>query len=175
MLDMVVSIPGVIYTKFDFCMLGMLGEDDIGIAPAKKTTGIMTNGKVIAEVISQHRCDGTHRHVHVVHGKAKACEIDPEPFCRTLCHAYALQIEHDQKTNRNDDDRNVAAVLEVSEIMCPLVDKESSCSLEKSTVTDSGGPRRCRPILSGEVDPNFGVWTKCKCCRWMCYVDERDD
>ena len=96
-LDMVMSIPGVNRTKFDFCMLGMVGEDDLGIAPAKKTTGIMTNGEVIAEVNSQHRCDGTHRHVHFVHGKAKVCEIYPEPFCRTLCHAYALQIKHDQR------------------------------------------------------------------------------
>ena len=117
MLDMVLSIPGVIRTEFDFCMLGMVVEDDIGIAPTKKTTGIMTNGKVIAEVISQHRCDGKHRHVHLVHGKAKAFEIYPEPFCRTLCHAYAVQIENDQKMNRNNDDRNIAAALEKSEII----------------------------------------------------------
>ena len=130
--------PGAICTKFDFCMLGMVGEDDLGIAPAKKTTGIMTNGKVIAEVISQHRCDGLHRHVHLVHGKAKACEIYPEPFRRTLCQAYTLQIEHDQKTNRSDGDRSIAAILDVSEIMGPLVDRESSCCLAKSTVGDGG-------------------------------------
>ena len=59
MLDIVLSIPVVVRTKFDFCMLGMIGEDELGVAPAEKSKGIMTNGKVIAEVISQHCCDGS--------------------------------------------------------------------------------------------------------------------
>ena len=81
----------------------MAGEDEHGVAPAKKTTGIMTNGRMIADVLSQCRCDGSHRHVQLLHGKAKQCEIYPEKFCRKLCQAYAMQIEEDRKLEQNGD------------------------------------------------------------------------
>ena len=73
----VADLPGVVRTNFDFCMLGMKGEDAEGTAPAKKTTGILTNARIIAEVLSQCRCDGKHRHVHLVNGRAKPCEVYP--------------------------------------------------------------------------------------------------
>ena len=74
-LNTVMEMPGVVKTKFDFCMLGMTGKDEQGRAPVKKTTSIMTNSRIIAEVLSQCRCDQSHRHVQLVHGRAKSCEV----------------------------------------------------------------------------------------------------
>ena len=73
---------------------------------------------------------------------------------------------------------HVATILDVSETMGPLVDKEIVGSLVKPTVGDgSEAPTegdtadKVQDISSQkeinrrklEVDPNFGMWTKCKC------------
>ena len=159
-LNMVASIPGVVRTKFNFCMLGMTGEDDQGTAPVRKTREIMTNGKVIAEVIGRFRCDRTHRHVQLVHGKAKACEVYPEEFCRKICEAYVLQVEEDQRAQRGVNGVDRAA--DVSELLEPLVAAE----LAPNGIDNSTPSSWTR---SAE-----GCWKKCSDCRWMRWIGEAD-
>lgn len=79
----------------------------------------MTNGRVI---VSLCRCDGSHGHVQLFHGRAKACEIYPEEFCRKLCEAYALQLEEDTKSDRYLS--NVESITDVMGLMEPLVAME---------------------------------------------------
>ena len=121
------ELPGVVRTKFDFCMLGMKGEDAEGVAPANKTTGILTNAQMIAEVLSQCRRDGKHRHVPLVNGRAMSCEVYPEEFCRKLCEAHLLQLDADAKSERlNKDVRSEAiAAVDVTDLMEPLVSTET--------------------------------------------------
>ena len=125
-MSLVADLPGVVRTKFDFCMLGMTSEDEKGRAPVRKTTGILTNGATIAEVIGRARCDGQHRHIPLLHGKAKSCEVYPEKFCRRICEAYVMQLEEDQRqarTCRSSLSEAVAAVS-VTNVVKPLVEAE---------------------------------------------------
>ena len=71
--------------EFDFCMAGMMPWDILGQAPAKKRTGIATNSKALATTLANLQCDGSHRHVILMGGKAKQCEKYPEDFCRLVC------------------------------------------------------------------------------------------
>ena len=73
--------------NFDFCMMGMKSSDEEGEAPARKRTGALTNSKAIAEMLRQAQCEGSHRHVKLIGGKAKACEEYPEEFCEKVCKA----------------------------------------------------------------------------------------
>ena len=138
--------PGVLRTKFDFCMLGMESHGPEGTELARKTTGIMTNSPIIAEILSGYRCDGSHAHTRLVNGRAKACEVYPEPFCRAICRGYALQIEEDEKMKRNGNGLHVGAVAgdvmvtDVSEVMDPLVAREAGG--DRSPITPGTKERR---------------------------------
>ena len=89
------SISGVEKVTFDFCMLGMEATDSKGTAPAKKRTTILTNSPNIADALRPRQCDRSHRHVKLVGGKAKKCEVYPEQFCWEVLVASAA----DQKEN----------------------------------------------------------------------------
>ena len=83
--------------EFDFCMMGMMSRDKEGEAPAKKPTTVMTNSKAIAEVLGKAKCDGRHRHVVLEGGRASACQVYPEKFSRTLCRAYARELQQESR------------------------------------------------------------------------------
>ena len=76
---------GVHLSTFDFCKLGMeiVGPDG-SKARAKKRTSVMTNSRHLADVLRQAQRNGTHRHEHLVGGKAKQCEVYPEKFARLI-------------------------------------------------------------------------------------------
>ena len=70
---------------FDFCMLGMKSEDEMGEDPAKKRTSIITNSQLLAHRLSQYQCDGNHRHVKLINGRARKCQEYPDEFCELVC------------------------------------------------------------------------------------------
>jgi hypothetical protein len=73
---------GVGKVNFDFCRFDMKSKDEEGEGQVKKRTGIMSNSKALLEGLSQHNCLGGHRHVHLMGGKAAACQRYPEKFCK---------------------------------------------------------------------------------------------
>ena len=68
-----VESKGAYKINFDFCMAGMVSEDERGIAPAKKRTGIVTNSATLARTLVTLQCDGKHRHAPLVGGRAGPC------------------------------------------------------------------------------------------------------
>ena len=61
------------------CCFGLQSSDDGGVGPVKKPTGFITNSKIIRDELSR-KCDGLHRHVHLVGGRAKAAQVYPHNF-----------------------------------------------------------------------------------------------
>ena len=109
----VLRLEGVYMARFDFCQLGMLAEDDAGNEmPTKKRTGVMTNSKNLAEALRQAQCRGLHKHVHLLNGKASACQVYPRQFCELVCQAVQKEIDDLKWRNRVTKNMDVTKEFE---------------------------------------------------------------
>ena len=70
------------------CRFGMVARDSDGEAPVRKTTRVMTNDPGIATALKDVRCEGGHRHVHLISGRPAAAAIYPLDFCRCLLRGH---------------------------------------------------------------------------------------
>ena len=68
----------------DQCQYGLVATKKGVTGPAKKPTGFMTNSPKIAARLSL-RCDGSHSHIHLNEGRAKAAEEYPDGLCKAIC------------------------------------------------------------------------------------------
>ena len=55
-IDTLRSLPGVREVEFDFCSLGMTSKDEMGQAPVKKRTRIITNCPALIDELRKHQC-----------------------------------------------------------------------------------------------------------------------
>ena len=85
--------PGVMRTELDQCGFGLMSEDELGRAPAKKPT-LLTNSVEVHQMMSV-KCQGGHRHVHLMSGCARAAAHYPAKFCRALCKGMERQARGD--------------------------------------------------------------------------------
>ena len=53
-------------------------------APAKKTTGFMTNSWYVAEAFNK-KCQGDHSHAWLTAGRAAGAAIYPDGLCEAVC------------------------------------------------------------------------------------------
>lgn len=95
------NLPGVQEVEFDFCSLGMTSTNELGQAPVKKRTRIITKCSALAEELRRHQCTRDHRHLPLVHGRASACQEYPIECCKAVCRAVASQIDTDIKRERS--------------------------------------------------------------------------
>ena len=100
---------GVVKVNFDFCMFGMRARDALGEAAAKKRTGIVTNSLPVAESLETMQCQGKHRHVQLMGGKAKACEVYTDEFCKAICLAV--------RRDRNMSEQKKIHVMNITKMM----------------------------------------------------------
>ena len=63
------------------CMFDMVQEDNQGVARVKKATGFMTNSGCIAERL-RVKCNGLHRHITLINGRARAAEVYTDKMCK---------------------------------------------------------------------------------------------
>ena len=70
--------------NFDLCCFGMKSSDHDGEGFVKKRTSVVSNSEMLIKAPGTHNCAGGHRHVHLLNGKASACQQYPEEFC-DLC------------------------------------------------------------------------------------------
>jgi len=77
--------PGVQKVNSDMCVYGMEQEDEQGRALIKKPTSFMTNAPAIARRLAV-KCQGGHRHITLIGGRAKRAEIYPQQLCREILH-----------------------------------------------------------------------------------------
>ena len=75
------------------CRFDMMSEDEAGIGLVKKPTGFLTNSEHLREQLSK-KCLGGHRHVHLMGGKAKACQVYPPKLVKAICRGIQLELKH---------------------------------------------------------------------------------
>ncbi len=66
-------------------------KDGDGIALVRKPTGFMTNSLEIDRQL-ERKCDGMHRHIVLVGGRAKQAEVYPEELCKGILKGLMDQM-----------------------------------------------------------------------------------
>ena len=88
-------------TTGHMCMYGMRGEDKTGEGPVKKPTGWLTNSEWIKSAMSI-KCEGHHRHVQLMGGKASAARVYPDELCEAVVQGLKRQLTVDgELTDKN--------------------------------------------------------------------------
>ena len=78
-IDKLPSTPGMMRTELDQCEFGLMSEDELGRAPAKKPTSLLTNSVEFDRAMGV-KCKGGQRHVHLMAGRARAAAHYPVNF-----------------------------------------------------------------------------------------------
>ena len=107
--------PEVIEIVLDQCMFGLTSRDGNGQTPARKRTRILTNIRA-APMFLERQCDGSHQHVHLLSGRAKAAQSYPEALCKAFIDAYVFERDH-MKDMNSEHLLNSLEALHESEIM----------------------------------------------------------
>ena len=92
--DGLASTPGVMRTELDQCEFGLTSEDELGRAPAKKPTSLLTNSAEVDRMMGV-KCRRGHRRVHPTGGRARAAAHYPARFCRSVCKVMKRQARVD--------------------------------------------------------------------------------
>ena len=85
---------GVIKVRGDMCMFDMVQEDGEGVGQIKKPTGFVTNAPEIAKQL-QRVCNGRHRHIQLVGGRAKCAQVYPDKLREALITGPVEQMKED--------------------------------------------------------------------------------
>ena len=65
------------------CRYGMNSSDESGGGRVKKPTGFLTDSPFLADQL-RNKCMGGHKHIQLVGGRARACQVYPEKLCRAI-------------------------------------------------------------------------------------------
>ena len=84
---------GIEKTVGHMCRFGMKSQDEQGIGLVKKPTGFLINSAFVRDQL-ERKCLGGHRHVALVGGRAKACQIYPEKLCRAMLTGIKHELVH---------------------------------------------------------------------------------
>ena len=92
-----INMDGVFVVNADQCRYGLTSVDQLGRAPAKKPTKLITNMEP-AFVCLSLRCDKSHRHVTLENGRARAAQIYPEKLCQAIieCFIKTKEVKQDE-------------------------------------------------------------------------------
>ena len=88
------------------CQFGMMSEDMYGEGLVKKPTKFLTNAPELLKWL-ERKCGGDHRHVTLIGGRAKACEVYPTVLCEAIVQGLRDQLLHDGRL-MEDGTLNVA-------------------------------------------------------------------
>ena len=71
----------------DMCAFGMWQETESGNQLVMKPIGFMTNAQCIEEELGE-KCDGSHRHVKLLNGRASRAEVYPDELCYRILRGF---------------------------------------------------------------------------------------
>ena len=155
----VMGLAGVKVVRTDMCQYKMQSEDHEGPGAVLKPTGILTNCPGIAMAM-QRRCNGGHRHVSLINGRAKACQKYTDQFCDAVCGGLAKQIRDDIEEKRRN--QGLSAVLSNRAAHdTAMAWQRMLCSVEKNPAMTSEMHRDpmedydCSELIKGNNDAEF--------------------
>ena len=146
-------LPGVGLVRFDMCRYGMTSQDSLGEAPVHKPTTLMSNCEAVLNSVNQ-RCEGGHRHVELIGGRAKACEKYPDALCEAIARAVDVQLR--------SDDQGEAAYLQAGAVNLHIEDDCGDFVFEddvKGGILDSTLVKQARAEEMQEFE-NRGVYIR---------------
>ena len=86
------ELPGVYTVQSPMCKWHMVAEDGEGVGYVRKETLWMTNSKILAEIL-EGQCDGEHRHVHLINGRARQAQIYPPRLVKAILAGVKKELE----------------------------------------------------------------------------------
>ena len=84
------QLDGVDFVSCDMCRFGVAAMDEQGEGLSLKPTRILTNSPAIQQKPNL-KCQGGHRHVVLLSGKAAGAHVYPMALCKAMLGAIALQ------------------------------------------------------------------------------------
>ena len=75
------------------CRYGMLSSDMLGSSKVKKPSGFLTNSDILADSLSL-KCLGGHRHIQLLGGRARACQVYPDKLCLYILKGIRSELIH---------------------------------------------------------------------------------
>ena len=86
----VAAMPDVGMCSVDMCAYGLRAQDQHGEGYAQKRTRLMTNMPALLEGMPR-QCQGDHRHVILLDGRAKDAARYTDAFCKQVVKCAELQ------------------------------------------------------------------------------------
>ena len=90
----ILGLEGVEMVKGDMCAFGMYQDTEDGRKLVMKPTGFMTNAKELGRELNV-QCDGQHKHVTLVNGRAKKAQVYPDELCFSIITGLLKQMKRD--------------------------------------------------------------------------------
>ena len=90
----VMGLEGVEMVKGDMCAFGMYQDTEEGEKLVMKPTGFMTNAEELGKELNV-QCDGNHKHVTLVNGRAKKAQVYPDELCFKIITGLLRQMKRD--------------------------------------------------------------------------------
>ena len=75
------------------CRFGMASEDENGSGLVKKPTSFLTNSEYLRDQLTR-KCLGGHRHVHLMGGRAKACQVYTPKLVKAIRKGIMLELKY---------------------------------------------------------------------------------
>ena len=84
---------GIDKTVAHMCRYGMQSSDEQGSGKAKKPTGFLTNSMMLKDCLGL-KCLGGHRHIQLMGGRARACQVYPDKLCKYILKGIRNELLH---------------------------------------------------------------------------------
>ena len=149
------SLGGIYAAVLDMCQFGMVQEDAMGIGHIKKATRIVSNSAAIDGLL-ERRCDGGHRHIPLLNGRAKRAAEYPQ----ALCDAFLDGLSMEKQVKIESE---LGTLNELSDMCDKQEEQEWQASLEKAYDDLTGeelDPELVKEARSEEMQgfKDFGVY-----------------
>ena len=89
-----------LFVDSNMCAFDMMAEDKQGVGYVFKPIRFMTNSRCLARELNGYRCNGKHRHVHLLDGRAAKAAVYPDSLCKAICVGIRKQVDHDVLMSR---------------------------------------------------------------------------
>ena len=93
-----INEEGIYLVEGPMCRWGMTSTDVQGKGFVRKETMYLTNSPELARVLSGE-CNGKHRHVHLVNGRARQAQVYPPRMVTAILRAVRKELEFHEEFN----------------------------------------------------------------------------
>ena len=90
-IERLASLPGVYKVESPMCKWEMVAEDQQGVGYVRKDTCWLTNSPEMAKCI-EGKCEGGHRHVHLINGRARAAQTYPPKLVSAILDGIRREL-----------------------------------------------------------------------------------